>query len=798
MTLPDLKGINPLTRVEAALPDWWVDVTSRPFGAVGDVRQVFDGVVNGTSTVTSATAAFTADDVGKKIDINQSGATANDDLGFTGFNNQVGTILTYVNATTITVSFTAVRTTTGLQITFGTDDTAAIIAAVAAGDYIYFPPGNYCVSAMAVDARSGQVFAGAGQKISILTQIGPIRNPSSAIFFPTFRIWDGVSNVLIRDLSIVGTNRGTVDGGQRPTTYSHGYSKGIYMGTGSGGAISYITVRDCDLSHMWGMGFRNDGDVGDQATATPTIHNVKLLRLDVINNGDNGLNPHIGGGLEVAHCFIDGNGAGGIENGGSKILFHDNFVSYNRLVGCAVGGTGDINAGFGETRDHVWTNNIIFRNGTAGASGSGMQIGINVVHAVISNNIIRENNYQGVGFSDTDPDFASRSRHIRFVNNKVISNGLTAGSGKFGIAVGIAGVIIEGNDIYDDGAPNYSQTQGIIVSAPNCQIIRNHVYNHSFRDYNFGARAINTTFIDEYAASVIAIDTTAFSGTVDTSGTAVTWKTGDLFSIYMKAGATIKINSVDYPIASVAAAPSGTVNTSGAAITRVTGPSFTSAWVGKYITINTVNYIIASVADADNLTVTISYGSPGVQTGVAWALRDGTLGSGAVTLTLATSAGSQSAVAYVVAPNFVKLAPLALWARVYHNTTQALTTAVQAALAFNSERWDTDTIHDTATNNTRLTCKTAGVYDIKAQVEFESNSTGHRQVDIRLNGTTALLSQIFPAINGNVTRVNVATSYRLALNDYVECLALQDSGGNLNVQSTAQVSPEFTMELIGS
>lgn len=140
----------------------------------------------------------------------------------------------------------------------------------------------------------------------------------------------------------------------------------------------------------------------------------------------------------------------------------------------------------------------------------------------------------------------------------------------------------------------------------------------------------------------------------------------------------------------------------------------------------------------------------------------------------------------------------AKWARAYHNTTQALTTAVQTALAFNSERDDTDTIHDNATNNTRLTCKTAGIYSIKAQVEFESNSTGNRQVDIRLNGTTALLSQIFTAINGDVTRINVATAYRLAVNDYVECLALQNSGGNLNVQSTAQVSPEFSMELIGS
>src|SRR6266576_1935140 len=53
--------------------------------------------------------------------------------------------------------------------------------------------------------------------------------------------------------------------------------------------------------------------------------------------------------------------------------------------------------------------------------------------------------------------------------------------------------------------------------------------------------------------------------------------------------------------------------------------------------------------------------------------------------------------------------------RVFHNAAQSLTTGVATALAFNSERFDqagnvADTQHDTVTNNSRLTCRYAGVY----------------------------------------------------------------------------------------
>src|SRR6266540_1593217 len=137
-------------------------------------------------------------------------------------------------------------------------------------------------------------------------------------------------------------------------------------------------------------------------------------------------------------------------------------------------------------------------------------------------------------------------------------------------------------------------------------------------------------------------------------------------------------------------------------------------------------------------------------------------------------------------------------ARVYHNIAQTLTTAVSLNLAFNTERFDTDTIHDTLTNNTRLTCKTAGVYEIGGSAEFAANATGVRSLQILLNGATAIVEQDITSTGAVVHRMSVSTVYQLAVNDYVELRATQSSGGNLNVNSTGNHSPEFWMARIST
>ena len=136
--------------------------------------------------------------------------------------------------------------------------------------------------------------------------------------------------------------------------------------------------------------------------------------------------------------------------------------------------------------------------------------------------------------------------------------------------------------------------------------------------------------------------------------------------------------------------------------------------------------------------------------------------------------------------------------RVFHNTTQSATSGVALALAFNSERIDqaagaASTMHDTVTNNSRLTAIYAGVYAIYATVEWAASPV-NATIRFRIGGATEIARQQFV---GDYRVMNLSHIYAFAVNDYVECVVSQASGGALNVNSTANYSPEFGMVRVG-
>lgn len=91
------------------------------YGAVGDLNMVVDAATNGTAVVTSVSGKFTAGMVGKPIAI-KGGLTS-------GVTTLVTTIASYQSATQVTLAAAATSTATGLQMAWGTDDTAAFQAA---------------------------------------------------------------------------------------------------------------------------------------------------------------------------------------------------------------------------------------------------------------------------------------------------------------------------------------------------------------------------------------------------------------------------------------------------------------------------------------------------------------------------------------------------------------------------------------------------------------------------------------------------------------------------------------------
>ena len=123
-------------------------------------------------------------------------------------------------------------------------------------------------------------------------------------------------------------------------------------------------------------------------------------------------------------------------------------------------------------------------------------------------------------------------------------------------------------------------------------------------------------------------------------------------------------------------------------------------------------------------------------------------------------------------------------ALVSHSTTQSVATSTWTAMNADTEEYDTDSLHDTATNNTRLTIPSGmgGKWLLLVYLSFAFHATGSRGGMIRLNGTTTLWSALQPAVAATYGSTLVVVGvHDLSAGDYVEACAWQSSGGNLNV-----------------
>jgi hypothetical protein len=136
-------------------------------------------------------------------------------------------------------------------------------------------------------------------------------------------------------------------------------------------------------------------------------------------------------------------------------------------------------------------------------------------------------------------------------------------------------------------------------------------------------------------------------------------------------------------------------------------------------------------------------------------------------------------------------------ARVYNSGNLTISTSSDTILTFDSENFDSDSIHSTVTNTGRLTCNTAGIYVFHANVLWASNATGRRRLLIWLNATTIIASLEFSAVAAVDLRQCVMGTYEFAATDYITVNAWQNSGGNLNITQNGQESPIFGMRRIG-
>lgn len=137
-------------------------------------------------------------------------------------------------------------------------------------------------------------------------------------------------------------------------------------------------------------------------------------------------------------------------------------------------------------------------------------------------------------------------------------------------------------------------------------------------------------------------------------------------------------------------------------------------------------------------------------------------------------------------------------ARVYDSDGQTINNNSLTAIGFDSERYDTDTCHD-AGSNTKLTATTAGKYIIIGNVQWAANTTGRRELAIRMDGTTYIGTDTRdPAVNVSYYQ-QVSTIWDMAATHYVELMVYHniDGGGTLNIELASSYSPEFMMQRIG-
>ena len=139
-------------------------------------------------------------------------------------------------------------------------------------------------------------------------------------------------------------------------------------------------------------------------------------------------------------------------------------------------------------------------------------------------------------------------------------------------------------------------------------------------------------------------------------------------------------------------------------------------------------------------------------------------------------------------------APLDIGARVFNSANISISNATTTAVTFDSERWDTDTIHSVSVNTSRLTATTAGKYVVIGQVEWDSGTTGFRYAEIFLNGLTRLA--VIRQIAVDSSQQVVGTIANLAAADYVELRVHHTQGAALSLIASAQ-NPDFMMQKIG-
>jgi hypothetical protein len=155
--------------------------------------------------------------------------------------------------------------------------------------------------------------------------------------------------------------------------------------------------------------------------------------------------------------------------------------------------------------------------------------------------------------------------------------------------------------------------------------------------------------------------------------------------------------------------------------------------------------------------------------------------------TVAEAVTSANINTYYSAISFLENPPIAI---LYQSgSVQAVANNTDVALQLNNTVIDTYGGHSNSTNNTRYTAQVAGYYQVMGTGSLQVNGVGGRLVRLRKNGSTEIPTSAAeqpPSSDFNCVMSTPSVQLFLAVNDYVEVVMFQDSGGSLNTVTTTQ------------
>lgn len=135
------------------------------------------------------------------------------------------------------------------------------------------------------------------------------------------------------------------------------------------------------------------------------------------------------------------------------------------------------------------------------------------------------------------------------------------------------------------------------------------------------------------------------------------------------------------------------------------------------------------------------------------------------------------------AENYLMNPPLC---SVYMGTGVSCADNTTTLMTYDTETDDTDSMHSTLTNTSRITFNTAGRYEIVVYNAFLSGTLTKYDIQVRLNGAASLRTFSFGSPGGACMQQIVSLRRVFAVSDYIEVLVTQQSGGLRTTQAAGQ------------